>query len=238
MAFELERVLFDTEDYLLKALRSGPIRQAKKRRMKRKFDEALRRTRRAAWLLAGLLLAMVAVSIVTPISFFTWLVAIPTAFFIAFLSFFWPTKAGREEGLTVATPLGELASRAADGLIDRFDELPGRAIGSADRIVSRLNEVAPHLDNLHPDDPIAGDSRRLICQHLPRLVDTYLDLPPSLRKPGSEASNRLSESLDIVATELDDLLERCCRDRRIGFETQHRFIETRYKDGGPVRSGR
>ncbi len=237
MPFELERVLLDTEDYLLKALRSGPVRQAKKRRMKRKFEEALRRFRRSAWILAGLLLAMVGASIVTQVGFFTWLVAIPTAFFIAFLSLFWPTKGQGDTPLSASLPLGELASRASDGLLDRFDSLPGRAIGPADRIVARLQEIAPHLDTLKADDPVTGDSRRLICEHLPRLVDTWLDLPPSLRAPGSEASRRLTESLDIVADELDDLLERCCRDRQIGFETQHRFIETRYKDGGPVRSG-
>jgi hypothetical protein len=186
--------------------------------------------RRAAWLLAGLLLALVAVSIMTNVGFLTGLVAIPTAFFIAFLSLFWPSRAATQpEVPKESTPLDEMALRAADGLLDRCDEIPGRAIGAADSIIARLRELAPHLATVDPGDPVAGESRRLICQHLPRLVDTYLDLPPSLRPPGSEATQRFTQSLNIVAGEFDSLLERCCRDRELGFETQHRFIESRYR---------
>jgi hypothetical protein len=231
MSFELERILYDTEDFLLKTLRSGTVREAKKRRLQRKWEEAMRRMRRAAWLLAGLLVALIGASIVTHIGFLTWMVAIPTAFFLSFLSLFWPTRKPVEALQNEqTTSLDELAGRAADGLLDRCDELPGRAIGAADAIIGRLNELAPHLATLDPDSALAGDARRLICQHLPRLVDSYLDLPPSARTPGSETTLRFIESLNIVAQEFDHLLDQCCRDRQISFDTQHRFIETRYKD--------
>lgn len=238
MGFELEDILYETEDFLLRTMRSGTVRQAQKRRAQRKWQEALRRIRRAGWLLAALLVALVAASVAIDIGFFTWFVAIPTFFFIAFLSLFWPTKAASEPPRPAdSTPLEELAIRAADGLLDRCDELPGRAIGSADAIIGRLHELAPNLASLDANDPAAGDARRLICQHLPRLVDSYLDLPLSLRSPGSEATDRFSESLNIVAGEFESLLERCCRDRQLGFETQHRFIETRYRDGAPGPTG-
>lgn len=234
MGFELEDILYETEDFLLRTMRSGTVRQAQKRRAQRKWQEAFRRIKRAGWLLAALLVILVAASVAIDIGFFTWFVAIPTFFFISFLSLFWPTKAASEPPRPAdSTPLEELAIRAADGLLDRCDELPGRAIGSADAIIGRLHELAPNLASLDPNDPAAGDARRLICQHLPRLVDSYLDLPLSLRGPGSEATDRFSESLNIVAGEFESLLERCCRDRQLGFETQHRFIETRYRDGGP-----
>lgn len=231
MGFELERILYDTEDFLLRTMRSGSVREAKKRKMQRKWQEAMRRARRAAWLLAGLLVALIGASIVTHVGFLTWIVAIPTAFFLAFLSLFWPTRSRPETAQTVQTaPLDELAVRAADALVDRCDELPGRAIGSADSIIGRLHELAPHLGALDSDPVLAGDARRLICQHLPRLVDSYLDLPLSARSPGSETTQRFVESLDIVAQEFDDLLNQCCRDRQLGFDTQHRFIEARYKE--------
>lgn len=238
MGFELERILYDTEDFLLRTMRSGNVRQAQKRRARRKWQEALLRMRRAAWILAGLLVALIGASIITDVGFFTWLVAIPTSFFVAFLSLFWPSRAAVEPSVTAeSAPLGDMAIRAADGLLDRCDELPGRAIGSADMIIGRLHELAPHLAALDPSDPAAGDARRLICQHLPRLVDTYLDLPLSMRSPGAESTTRFTESLAIVAQEFDSLLDRCCRDRQLGFETQHRFIETRYRDDENLRSG-
>ncbi|HEY9553661.1 hypothetical protein [Allosphingosinicella sp.] len=84
---------------------------------------------------------------------------------------------------------------------------------------------------------LAGEARRLIGQHLPRLVDSYLDLPASARVPTSESSERFTESLGIVAKELDELLDQCCRDRHDGFETHHRFIETRYRDDDSFGEG-
>ena len=230
MAFELEQVLYDTEDFLLKALRSGPVRQAKKKRLKRKFEEAMRRLRRAAWVLAGLMAALIAASIVTDIGFLTWLVAIPTAFLLAFLSLFWPSRQRPEPAAASRqAPLDSLALRAADGLLDRCEELPGRALPAAETIIARLNALAPELASLDPASILSGDARRLICEHLPRLVDSYLDLPPTARSPGSESTRRFSESLVILAGEFDHLFDQCCRDRQIGFDTQHRFIETRYK---------
>ena len=70
---------------------------------------------------------------------------------------------------------------------------------------------------------------------MPRLVDSYLQLPHSARAPGSESSRRLTESLDIVAAELGNLLESCCSDSQASFDTQSRFIETRYREDKRLR---
>ena len=234
MGFELERVLVETEDFLLKTLRSSTARQAKKRRFQKAVNEALRRVRRAAVVFVALLAGLVLWSLfVSPIGFLTWLIAILTAFLVAGITLLYPSRRKPEPSLGDApatAKLEELAIRAADGLIDRCDEFPGRALPAAEAIVARLQELAPNLGRLDPVGPEAGDARRLICQHLPRLVDSYLGLPARERAPGSESSNRFTESLGIVAGELDHLLEQCCRDRQLSFDTQHRFIESRYKE--------
>ncbi len=241
MGFELERVLYETEDFLRRSLGSTSAREAKKRKLRRKFEEAIRRVKRALFLFAGLLTALVGYAIFFgDIGFFTWLVAIPTAFLIAFVSLFWGSPR-RAEPIDVAAPgapalpLGELAARAEEGLLDRCEELPGRALPAADAIMARLNELQHHLGDLDPASLPAGDARRLIGQHLPRLIDSYLDLPASARAPGSESSQRFTESLGIVAAELDTLLETCCRDRQTDFDTQQRFIETRYREDGGLK---
>ena len=46
MSFELERVLYETEDFLRRAIGSPTRRAAKKRRMQRKMEEIGRRARR------------------------------------------------------------------------------------------------------------------------------------------------------------------------------------------------
>ena len=70
-----------------------------------------------------------------------------------------------------------------------------------------------------------------------RLLDSYLALPDQSRGPGSESSRRFVESLDIVAGEMDHLLEQCCRDRQSDFDTHSRFIETRYREDDNLRGG-
>jgi hypothetical protein len=238
MGFELERVLYEAEDFLLRNLRSGSAREARKRRAQRKFQEWLRRVRRSALLLALMLAALVATSIfVAPIGFLTWLVAIPTVLLLAFLALFWPTRrpAPDVQGTRVVG-FAELAERAAEGLLDRSEELPGRAIPAVDAIIARLHELAPHLGALGEDALLAGEARRLVGQHLPRLIDTYLALPSSERHGRSDSSRHLTESLETVALELDDLLEQCCRDRQLSFDTQRRFIATRYGEDDALRS--
>ena len=235
MGTEIERVLYQAEDFLRRnVLRPKSAREAQKRRARRKFEEVLRRIRRAGFILAGLLVALIVTDIVASVGFLAWIVAVPTIFLIAFLSLFWPTR--RREAPVAASPsasprsLQDMAVRVEEGLADRIDELPTRALPAADAIIARLAELQPHLASLEPNSLAAGDARRLICEHLPRLVDSYLGLPPAMRGPQSDSSQRFAESLATVAEELDHLLETCCRDRQLSFDTQHRFIETRYRD--------
>ena len=190
MAFELERILYETEDFLRRNLGSSSRRAAKKRRAQRQFMEvdpppapgradprrpARPADRRPASLFGG-------------IGFFTWVVALPTA--LADRPDL-PLLARRPQGAETADPSGapalplaELAARAEEGLLDRCPELPGRALGAADAILARLAELQPHLGELDPQSVLAGDARRLIGQHLPRLVDSYLELPASARASG------------------------------------------------------
>ena len=234
MSHEIERVLYHAEDFLRRnVLRPKSAREAHKRRARRKMEEMLRRLRRGGLILAGLLVALIVASIVGQVGFFTWLIALPTAILISLLSLSWPTRRRAE-----ATPprsgetrsLAEIAVRVEEGLMDRSSEFPSRALPAADAIIARLGELQPHLASLEPHSLVAGDARRLICDHLPRLVDTYLDLPSNARRPNSESSQRFIESLNVVAEEMDHLLETCCRDRQLSFDTQHNFIETRYRE--------
>jgi hypothetical protein len=101
-----------------------------------------------------------------------------------------------------------------------------------DRIVYRLRDLQPSLAGVPSESQIGGEAQRLIGKHLPSLVDTYLGLPATERGFHSPNSERLAESLVIVADQLDDLCRRVGEERLMGFETERRFIETRYKDDG------
>ena len=243
MSFELERVLYETEDFLRRAIGSPTRRAAKRRRAQRRWEEFGRRARRSAFVFTALLAALVAWAFVSPLSMFLWIVALPTLLLIAIVLMFQPTRHARrmeaEARLTPNTlPLPELVVRAEEGLLDRCDDLPGRALPAADRIMAGLREIQPHLHTLGPrDEALAGEVRRLVGQHLPQLVDSYLALPDQSRTAGAESSRRFTESLDIVAGELEHLLGQCCRDRQSDFDTHSRFIESRYREDDRLRGG-
>ena len=190
MSFELERVLYETEDFLRRAIGSPTRRAAKKRRMQRKMEEIGRRARRSGFVIAGLMLVLLGVSLYSPGLFLAWIFAVPIILFFGIVLMFQPTRqasAWRHEArLTPQTlPLPELAVRAEEGLLDRCDELPGRALPAADRIMANLREIQPHLHEFGPgDEELAGEIRRLAGQHLPQLVDSYLALPAQTRAVG------------------------------------------------------
>jgi hypothetical protein len=243
MSFELERVLYETEDFLRRAIGSPTRRAARKRRARRRWEEFGRRAKRSAFVFTFLLALLVAFAFWSPLSLLLWIVALPTLMLIAIVLMFQPTRHARrmdsEARMTPQTlPLPELAVRAEEGLLDRCDALPGRALPAADRIMASLRELQPHLHDLGPGDAaLAGDIRRLVGQHLPQLIDSWLALPDQSRAPNAESSRRFTESLDIVAGEMDHLLEQCCRDRQSDFDTHSRFIETRYREDDNLRGG-
>lgn len=238
MGFELERVLYETEDFLRRHVGSPARRAANKRRARRKLEEFGRRLRRAALLTAGLLATLVVVSIlVGGIGFLTLVVALPMILLFALVALFWPTgrraEAASLEGPGAAS-LAELALRAEEALLDHCGALPGRALPAVDRVIAGLAELQPHLAALDPGSLLAGEARRLIGQHLPRLIDSYLDLATGERGPASESSQRLIESLGIIADELGELVRQATREKHLNFETQRRFIESRYKEDGSL----
>ena len=241
MGFELERVLYETEDFLRRAIGSPTRREARKRRAQRRWEEYGRRAKRSGFVIAGLLLALLAVSIYSPGLFFAWIFAVPVILFVGIVLMFQPTRHARrleeEARLTPQTlPLPELAVRAEEGLLDRCDDLPGRALPAADRIMAGLREIQPHLHDLGPrDEALAGEIRRLVGQHLPQLVDSYLALPDQSRTGNAEGTRRFVESMGIVADEMEHLLQQCCHDRQSAFDTHSRFIESRYREDDNLR---
>ena len=97
---------------------------------------------------------------------------------------------------------------------------------------ARNRHLEPALAGVSSDTPIGGEAQRLIGQHLPGLVNTYNGLPPPERQKGSDADRILADRLDVVADELDHLCERVGCEKRARFDTETRFIETRYREGG------
>ena len=118
-------------------------------------------------------------------------------------------------------------------LVRRRPALPDPAARRADAIAQRLPLLEQRLAEVDPLDPLAQDAHRLMGRHLPDLLDRYERLDPAYaRRPDAEgmtADQRLVAGLDAACEALDEIGEKLEEEHRRAFETQHRFIESRYK---------
>jgi hypothetical protein len=127
--------------------------------------------------------------------------------------------------------------RQLDSLLVRErPALPPPAVRRVDAIGAQLPLLESRLSEIDPLDPLAQDARRLMGKHLPELIERYERVPVSYRAErdgdGLTVDERLVASLDAARTALDEIGEKLARSDREAFETQGRFIESRYKDGG------
>jgi uncharacterized membrane protein len=228
-------------------LGSRSSREAARRSFERGVRAFLIRMRRAGVTFVGLMGALIVYSIAMGgVGFFMFMAAAVTISLAAFLVMFFPVRdRGRPDmreakvvDVRDAVRLDRLASQTEDWLLERCRALPRQAAAPLDRIVDRLRDLQPSLATVPADSQIGGEAQRLIGKHLPSLVSTYLSLPPAERGFQADTNDRLAESLVIVADQMDDLCERVAEERRMGFETERRFIESRYSDDERLRLDR
>ncbi|MBW8880847.1 MAG: hypothetical protein JF615_05285 [Asticcacaulis sp.] len=106
------------------------------------------------------------------------------------------------------------------------------------RILASLAEVDAALKR----ETLPGFSRldieQMRDQHLPKLVKSYIDVPPAhraeiFRKTGKSASFILNECLDQMQAKIDDILRSLAQNDIDAFTNSTRFIEQRYADHDP-----
>jgi hypothetical protein len=220
--------------YLRLHMKSKAVKQAEERRLERQSREAGRRLKRAALVGgtsgAGLfgygLLA-------TPIAAPALLGA--AAAVLAAAALFWPSRGAGADGGFSQGELAALPGRAEDWLLARRDTLPVDCRPQLDRLFLHLGDLQPHLGRLPPHATAAWEARRLLGDHLPRLILAYEELPASVRAGDPEVRSRLGAGLAAVADALDELCRDVCRNPLMTFETEGRFLETRYRSPGLQR---
>ena len=94
------------------------------------------------------------------------------------------------------------------------------------------------LERLETLDPNAQDARRLMSIHLPGLIDRYLHVPPAYRSQqdgeGVTVEERLVEALGASRQAITEIGERLAKADMMAFETQGRFIKSRYGEDGEL----
>jgi hypothetical protein len=145
-----------------------------------------------------------------------------------------PSRVAYNEQLPTRTVVRQLESL----LVRERGALPAPATRRVDAISAQLPLLESRLGEIDSLDPLAQDARRLMGKHLPELIDRYERIPAAYRHErdgeGLTVDERLVASLDAASAALGDIGARLAHGDRQAFETQGRFIESRYKDGGPA----
>ena len=212
--------------------RSGPIREAARRERQRVNADLGRRVKRVGVAIGLVSLVTIVIGLIVPIGMFGFLAAVGLAIGIAALLAFTPSK---EFGATAPSsdlPNGEMVQRFDSYLYKTRRVLPAPAQAQIDAISSLLPSLRQTLERVETLDPDAQDARRLMSIHLPGLVDRYLHVPGAFRSEedgeGKTVDQRLVEGLAAGRNALNEISEKLARADMAAFETQGRFIQSRY----------
>ncbi|HEY4070467.1 MAG TPA: hypothetical protein VGM04_02800 [Sphingomicrobium sp.] len=217
--------------------RGGPVREAA-RRERNRLNAGLGRT--AAMVAAGIVLvwlATVIIGFVKPIGIFGFLAALVATAVVAGVLI---ARGGRQ-AVSAPAPSTDLPNGA---MVERFDAyiyrvrgiLPAPAQAQLDSIGAVLPSLKETLERVETLDPRAQDARRLMSIHLPGLIDRYAKVPAAYRSEqdgeGKTVDERLVESLAAARAALGEVSEQLARQDMAAFETQGRFIKSRYGEQG------
>lgn len=217
--------------------RRGPARAAASRERARLNAGLGRTAAKIAMAIALIWIATIIVGLVKPIGIFGFVAALAVSLGVAL---FLLARGGRE----AVAPPPPSADLPNGPMVERFDAylyrvrntLPAKAQAQLDAIAALLPALRQTLERVDTLDPNAQDARRLMSIHLPGLVDRYRNVPMAFRTEkggeGRTVDEQLVESLAAARSALGEISERLARTDMAAFETQGRFIKSRYGDQG------
>lgn len=214
--------------------RDGVVRDAARRERER-LNAGLGRALLRVGIAVGVIsLATIGIGLIVPIGMFGFLAAVGLAIGVAAILLF---SSGREiaaPNVTPDLPNAQMVQRFDSYLFRARRALPGSAQAELDLLSSQLPALRQTLERIPDLDPNAQDARRLMSVHLPNLIDRYLHVPSNYRSQldgeGISVDERLVEALSAGRVALKDISEKLARNDMAAFETQGRFIQSRYSE--------
>ena len=214
--------------------RKGAVSDAARRERQRLNTDLKRRVAQIAVAIGVISLATIVLGLVLPsgIGMFGFLAAVGLAIGIAGLLAVIPSNDRGAAPPPTSLPNGEMVQRFDSYLYRARRALPAPAQAEVDSISAILPSLRQTLERVDTLDPNAQDARRLMSLHLPGLLDRYMHVPAAYRSEldgeGLTADQRLTEALAASRTALGEIGEKLARADMAAFETQGRFIESRY----------
>ena len=212
--------------------RGGPVQAAARRERQRLNADLGRRLKRIGIGIGLVSIAAIVVGLIMPIGMFGFLAAVGLAIGIAAMVAFLPSQARTATAPSTDLPNGAMVQRFDSYIYRSRAALPAPAQSELDAISAALPSLKQTLERVDALDPNAQDARRLMSVHLPGLIDRYRQVPQAFRdeRDGDDISvdERLVEGLAAGRAALGEISEKLARADVNAFETQGRFIQSRY----------
>jgi hypothetical protein len=219
------------EDFVRRHFKPRHVQEAEKRRTKARAQHAMRRFGAAAGVAGASGVGVLGFGLVVAPVAGPALLAVGAATAIAAgTALFWPKRYASQQKISRAE-LQALMLEAEAWLLEKRALLPGRALPALDSIFLRLGDIHPHLHRLEPNGTLAWELRRLLTEHLPRLVHSFAELPGTVTTGDPALLPKLIEGLETLDGELVRICREASSEHLLTFETQGVFLETRYGDG-------
>lgn len=118
------------------------------------------------------------------------------------------------------------------------DRIPEGAKEKVRRILACLKEVEELMARESVEGFTRVDVQQMREQHLPKLVKSYIDIPPThrseiFRKTGKSASYVLEDSLEQMQSKIDNIMRNLAQHDLDAFANNTRFIKERYTNTNP-----
>jgi len=109
--------------------------------------------------------------------------------------------------------------------------LPPPAVTLVDKIGVQLDALGLQLEHVDPVHPAAVETRKLVGETLPGMVDAYRRIPAQLRgekRAGATPDEQLTESLGKISAEIDAVTRQLADGALDDLAIQTRYLDYRY----------
>jgi len=113
--------------------------------------------------------------------------------------------------------------------------LPAPAVRIVDDIGVQLDALGQQLDHVDPAHPAAAETRKLVGEYLPEMVDSYRRIPQHLRgekRAGATPDEQLVDSLGKISREIDHVTRALADGALDDLAIRNRYLD--YKFAGEL----
>ncbi len=146
----------------------------------------------------------------------------------------WPkAKLPSRMDLTRTQDARQLVARTELWLESQRPALPPPAVRIVENIGVQLDALGTQLQHVDPAHPAAGETRKLVGEVLPEMIDSYRKIPDHLRREeraGSTPDKQLVDSLGKISKEIDHVTRQLAEGSLDDLAIRSRYLDYKFGD--------